>query len=59
MSEEGPKQAAAILEADKQSRAKEYGEILTKEGQRLNCDLVAVAEIVGSQVSTRVVIIPK
>lgn len=52
-------EAQAVLEADRQERAKEYAEILTREGQRLKCDLVAVAEIVGNQVNTAVRVIAR
>jgi uncharacterized protein YdbL (DUF1318 family) len=52
-------EAQARINAGKEARAKEYGEILTREGHRLKCSLVAIAEIAGDKVSTRVVIVPQ
>lgn len=52
-------EANAAIEADKERRAKEYAHILTTEGKRLKCDLVASAEILGNQVNTVVRIIAR
>ncbi len=49
-----PEAAAAILDADRNARAKELHSIIARECERLRCDLVAVAEIVGNQVATRI-----
>lgn len=51
--------AQETIDIDKQRRAKELSEILIKESQRLNCDLVAVTEIIGNQISTKIVVVPK
>lgn len=57
---EDPAEAAkALLHKDAEDRAKEFAAILQREGKRLNCDLIGIAEIAGNQVSTRVQIIPR
>ena len=52
-------QAQAALDADKQSRAREFADTIQREGNRLKCDLIAVAEIAGEKVQTQIRIIAK
>ena len=52
-------EAQAALNADKERRGKEMAEVLKRECERLNCDLIAVCEIVGNQTSTALRIQPR
>ena len=54
-----PTEAQAALNADKERRGKEMAEVLKRECERLQCDLIAVCEIVGNQTSTALRIQPR
>ena len=54
-----PTAAQAALDADKERRAKEFASILQREAERLRCDVIAVAEIAGTQVQTQVKIVAR
>lgn len=51
--------AQAAIDADRERRCREYLEIVRREGDRLQCELVGVAEIVGNKVATAVRVVPR